>query len=253
MVIVLIPRPQPSQDKTKVSAADNDGTSAEKRQVATAHKEEKTALVVVDVAGGLAALWLSSRYPVRSGHEKQGPHSNGQGPQFLSVSQVAVFPNVLKSQETIEPMIPGRAAAVLPAQLARARPRACRCFYPLFQTALVRWFGSWRRRTFLLPLVSASTRVEIAMPIAVSIDAVVIPCSRNRVRMRSASVVPSWRSRLNVSRILLIWDRRVALFVKRASSLACLSSSMSESTLSSFLIRSRISLCISVSSVSVSL
>ena len=103
-----------------------------------------------------------------------------------------------------------------------------------------------------LPSVSASTSVEIAMPIAVRIDAMVIPCSRNRVRMRSASVVSSWRSRLNVSRILLIWDRRVALFVERASSLACLSSSMSESTLSSFLIRSRISLFISVSSVSVS-
>ena len=90
------------------------------------------------------------------------------------------------------------------------------------------------------------------MPIAVRIDAIVIPCSRNRVRMRSASVVSSWRSRLNVSRILLIWDRRVALFVERASILACLSSSMSESTLSSFLIRSWISLFISVSSVSVS-
>ena len=99
------------------------------------------------------------------------------------------------------------------------------------------------------PPVSVSTRVEIAMPIVVRIDAIVIPCSRNRVRMRSASVVSSRRSRLNVSRILLIWDRRVALFVERASSLACLSSSMSESTFSSFLIRSRISLCISVVSV----
>ena len=74
----------------------------------------------------------------------------------------------------------------------------------------------------------------------------VIPCSRNRVRMRSASVVFSWRSRLNVSRILLIWDRRVALLAKRVSNLACLSSSMPESTLSSFLIRSRISLHFSV-------
>ena len=57
---------------------------------------------------------------------------------------------------------------------------------------------------------------------------------------------------LNVSRILLVWDRRVTLFVERASSLACLSISMSESTLSSFLIRSRISFCILVSTVSVS-
>ena len=102
------------------------------------------------------------------------------------------------------------------------------------------------------PPVNASARVEIAMPIAVRIDAMVNPCSRKRVRMRSASVLSSWRSRLNVSRILLIWDRRVALFVERASSLAYLSSSMSEIALSSFLILSRISLCISVSSVSVS-
>ena len=55
--------PQPSQNKTRVSAADNDGTSAadppEKRQ--TVHEEEKTALVAVGIAGGLVALWLSSR------------------------------------------------------------------------------------------------------------------------------------------------------------------------------------------------
>ena len=53
--------PQPSQNKTRVSTADNDGTSAKKRQSATAHEEKKTALVAVEVANGLAALWLSSR------------------------------------------------------------------------------------------------------------------------------------------------------------------------------------------------
>ena len=52
--------PQPSQNKTRVSAAASDGTSADKRQSATAHEEEK-ALVAVGVAGGLAVLWLSSR------------------------------------------------------------------------------------------------------------------------------------------------------------------------------------------------
>ena len=52
--------PQPSQNK-RVNAADNDGTSAEKRQSATTHEEEKTSLVAVGVADGLAALWLSSR------------------------------------------------------------------------------------------------------------------------------------------------------------------------------------------------
>ena len=153
----------------------------------------------------------------------------------FSASQVAVFPNVLKSQETIQPMIPGRAAAALTAKLARARPRACRCFFahsfkPLLSGGLGAGTGALPP-----PPVSASTSVEIAMPMAVRIDAMVIPCSRNRVQMRSASVVSSWRSRLNVSRILLIWDRRVALFVERASSFACLSSTMSPSTLSSSL------------------
>ena len=160
----------------------------------------------------------------------------------FSASQVAVFLNVPRSQETIEPKILGRAAAALPAKLARASPNACRCFFthsfkPLLSGGLGAGAGALPP-----PLVSASTRVEVAMPMAVRIDAMVIPCSQNRVQMRSASVVSSRKSRLNASRILLIWDRRVALFVERASSLACLSSSMSESTLSSFLIRSRISL-----------
>ena len=48
--------PEPTQNKTRVSAADNDGTSAEKQQSATAHQEEKMALVAVLEAGGLAAL-----------------------------------------------------------------------------------------------------------------------------------------------------------------------------------------------------
>ena len=46
------------QNKTTDSAADNSGTSAEERQNATAYEEEKTALVAVGIAGGLAALWL---------------------------------------------------------------------------------------------------------------------------------------------------------------------------------------------------
>ena len=45
----------------------------------------------------------------------------------------------------------------------------------------------------LPPPVSASTSVEIAMPIAVRMLTIVIPCSRKSVRMHSASVVSSWR------------------------------------------------------------
>ena len=117
---------QPSQNKT--SSEGHDRTSAEKRPSATAHEEQKTSLVAVGVAGGLSALWLSSRKPVPSSHMKQSPTAMAKAYKF-SASQVAVFPNELKSHETIEPMIPGRAAAVLPAKLARARPRACRCFF----------------------------------------------------------------------------------------------------------------------------
>ena len=99
---------------------------------------------------------------------------------------------------------------------------------------------------------SASTRFEIAIPTAVRMDAVVIPCFRKRLRMRSASVVSSWKIRLNVSRILLIWDRRAALFAERALSLDCLSIFMSESSCSRVLIQSCISCWISGSLVSVS-
>ena len=114
----------------------------------------------------------------------------------FSASQVAVFHNVLKSQETIGPKIPGRAAAALQAKLARVRPRACRCFFthsfkPLLSGGLGAGTGALPS-----PPLSTSTSVEIAMPIAVRFDAMVIPCSRNRVRMRSASVVSSWSSRL---------------------------------------------------------
>ena len=129
----------------------------------------------------------------------------------VSASQFRVFPNVLKSQETIESMKPGRAAAALPAKLARTRPRAYRCFSPSFKPLLSGGLGAGAG-ALPPPPASASIRVEIARPIAVRIDAMVIPCSQNRVRMRSANVVSSWRSRLNVSWILLIWDRRVALF-----------------------------------------
>ena len=140
----------------------------------------------------------------------------------------------------MDPMIPGRAAAALPAKLARARPRACRCFLIHSLTPpLSDGYGASDGVPPAPPSVTARTRVLIAMPIAVRMLAIVIPCSRKRVRILSANVLSSWRSRLMVSRILFICDRRAALFVERASSLACLSSSMSESSPLSFFIRSR--------------
>ena len=151
-------------------------------------------------------------------------------------------------------MIPDRAAAALPAKLARARLRAWRCFFThSFKLLLSDGLGDGAGAgTPSPPPIRASTRVEIAIQTAVRMNAIVIPCSRKMVRMRSASVVSSWRIRLNVSRILLIWDRRAALFAERASSLDSLSIFMSESSRSRFLIRSRIFCCISGSFVSVS-
>ena len=101
---------------------------------------------------------------------------------MLSASQVVAFPNVLRSQETIEPMIPGRAAAALPAKLARVRPRACRCFLIHSLTPpLSDGFGASDGTGALPPPVTARTRVLIAMLIAVRMLAIVIPCSRKRV------------------------------------------------------------------------
>ena len=74
-------------------------------------------------------------------------------------------------------MTPGRAAAALPAKLARARPRVCRCFFHSFKPLLSGGLGAGAG-TLPPPPVSASTMVEIAVPIAVRIDAMVIPCSR---------------------------------------------------------------------------
>ena len=138
----------------------------------------------------------------------------------LSASQVAAFPNALRSQETIEPMIPGRAAAALPAKLARASPRACRCFFTHSLTPpLSGGRGDGGGTGALPPPVSASTSVEFAMPISVRIDAMVMPCLRKSVRIRSGCVLSSWRSRSGVSRIMLNWIRRAALFAEVASSL----------------------------------
>ena len=170
----------------------------------------------------------------------------------LSASQVVAFTNVLRSQETIEPMIPGRATVVLPAKLARARPRACRCFIHSLTPPLSDSFGAGDGVPPAPPPVTARTRVLIAMPIAVRMLAMVMPCSWKSVWIHSASVLSSWRSRLMVSQILLNWVRRAAMFGEKALSLACISSSRSERSPSSFFIRSGISYWISGSSVSVS-
>ena len=93
----------------------------------------------------------------------------------LSASQVAAFPNVLRSQETIDPMIPGSAATAVLAKLVRARPRACRCFLIHSLTPpLSDGFGAGDGVPPAPPPVTSRTRVFIAMPIAVRMLAIVI-------------------------------------------------------------------------------
>ena len=141
-------------------------------------------------------------------------------------SQTAVFPRRDRSQETIDPIIPGRAAAALPASLARILPRLWRCFlsHSLTPPLPGGCSGCVGAAPPPEPPGRARTIVEIIIPRAVRIDTIVIPCSRKRVFIRSARVLSSCRIRCRVSRIRLIWDRRASLVDEAASRRAALSS-----------------------------
>ena len=141
-------------------------------------------------------------------------------------SQTAVFPRRDRSQETIDPIIPGRAAAALPASLARILPRLWRCFlsHSLTPPLPGGCGGCGGAAPPPEPPGRARTIVEIIIPRAVRIDTIVIPCSRKRVFIRSARVLSSCRIRCRVSRIRLIWDRRASLVDEAASRRAALSS-----------------------------
>ena len=144
--------------------------------------------------------------------------------QRLLDSQTAVFPRRDRSQETIELMIPGRAAAALPASLARILPRLWSCFLihslaPPFPGGCGGCGGAAAP-----PPGIARTIVGIIIPRAVRTDTIVIPCSRKRVFIRSARVLSSCRIRCRVSRIRLIWDRRASLVAEAASRRAALTS-----------------------------
>ena len=124
------------------------------------------------------------------------------------------------------PMIPGRAAAALPASLAKTRPRAWSVFLAHSGRPPLSDGGGVGGVTLPpdAPPVRDRTRVEIAIPIAVSMLTSVTPCSRKRVRTRSANVVSSWRMRLIVSRMREIWERRASFVADAASRRADLSS-----------------------------
>ena len=120
-------------------------------------------------------------------------------------------------------MIPGRAAAALPASLARILPRLWSCF--LIHSLAPPFPGPGGCGGAAAPPPGiARTIVEIIIPMAVRIDAIVIPCSRKRVFIRSARVFSSCRSRCRLSRIRLNWDRIASLLDEAASRREALSS-----------------------------
>ena len=120
------------------------------------------------------------------------------------------------------PMRPGSVAAAFPASWASIRPRACKCFFVhSLRPPLSAGGGgvgvTGAAGTPAPPPVRASTRVEIANPIAVRMDAIVTPCSRNRIRIRSARVVFLSKTLDMVSRIWRTCDRSCWLRVSMLS------------------------------------
>ena len=142
-------------------------------------------------------------------------------------SQTAPEAAILRSHETTAPITPGSAAAAFPARAFSQTARVFRCF--LTQSLTPPWSeGVGGAGVGVTPpppvprtaLLMASTMVDTMKPNAVRTDVIVTPCSRNRVRRRSASVVSirSERStRSIVSRMRENCVRRASQFAAAAS------------------------------------
>ena len=123
-------------------------------------------------------------------------------------------------------MTPGSEAAALLASLASILARAFRCFLAHSRTPGLSDGDGVDDGTGAVPPppVTAKTKVLMIKPRAVIKLAIVTPCSRNKVRRRSARVVFSCSIVLIVSRILLICERRTCRVALAASTLDSLSS-----------------------------
>ena len=110
--------------------------------------------------------------------------------KFWNSHPIASFA-LFKSHEIIEPMIPGKDANALSANL----PSSCNRAFSLF------FIHSLAPLLFPSPLLvlpdvvgtlgppsRASIRTPMAIPMAVNMDTIVIPCSLKRVRIHSPSV-----------------------------------------------------------------
>ena len=118
---------------------------------------------------------------------------------------------LLRIQLIIPPMIPGRASAALIPNQPNSNANALSLFL----------IHSFRPASFLggspppdaarPPDNNASTSTPTAIPIAVSMEAIVIPCSLNRVQIFSANEVPLSNTLAIVSLKLVIWDFNLPL------------------------------------------
>ena len=118
------------------------------------------------------------------------------------ITSLALF----KIHEIIEPMIPGSDANALSANLPNSCDRAFNLFFihslaPPFLLLVVVLFDVVA--DMLDPPSRASIRTPIAMPTAVNIDTIIIPCSLKRVLILSPSVPVSLSKNFMIDS--LIW------------------------------------------------
>ena len=136
-----------------------------------------------------------------------------------SASQTATEPTVLRSHETMAPIIPGSAMAAFSASTFSQSARVFSCFFTHSAAPPGVALGAG-----VTPPPSAfwmaSTMVDTIKPNAVRIDAMVTPCSRNNVHKRSASEASSLSIRAIVSRIRLNCVRRASRLAEALSSRA---------------------------------
>ena len=93
---------------------------------ATSHKEVKTALIAAGVGSAYWRFGCRRDSQSLAATRRRVPTLITKAHKF-SASHEGAFLSVLMSEETMDLMIPGRAAAA--AKLARPRPRACRCLF----------------------------------------------------------------------------------------------------------------------------
>ena len=130
----------------------------------------------------------------------------------------------LRIQVIIAPMIPGRASAALaPNQPNRDASALSLLLIHSFKPASSLGGGSSLDAAAPPPPGNnASTSTSMAIPIAVSMEAIVIPCSLNRVQIFSANEVSLSKTLAIVSLKLVFWDLSLFLRISSDHQFACL-------------------------------